>query len=131
MNGAAQSKGWVDTFDSKVNLGGFLKNFNIKTVVIVETVAYFSVGVFSGFIIKNYLKPLLVMALVYFLLLKGLEYVGIGVMVLNWEKVRMIVGMGSQDTLDSLARMYFLWMQTHVRQVVSWVFGFLVGIRLL
>jgi|GEM_PF-5929286 hypothetical protein len=131
MNGTTQPHSWIDTVAEKLNLDSFFKKFNVTTAVVIETVSYFTVGVLLGFLIKNYLKQMLTMLVLFFLTLKGLEYMGIGSMVLNWERIKMLTGMGPSDTLESVIKFYVFWVQTHVRQVISLIVGFLVGIKIL
>lgn len=128
MNETAQSSGFIGGIKNSLN--SFLSCLDITTALVVETASYFAAGILLGFLAKRYLKQTIVAVLVFFILLKGLEYLGIGAMVFNWDRLKTLTGMGPQDTLDSAAKIYLLWIQTHVRQVVCWVIGFLMGLKL-
>ena len=132
MNGTTpKPHSWIDTLASKVNFDTFLKRFHITTAVVLETFSYFTVGVLLGIVVKRYLKQIIILVIALLVLIKTFEYMGVGAMTLNWIRIKALIGIGPQDTLDSVVRFYTLWVQTHVRHVVSLMIGLLVGIKLL
>ncbi len=124
------SRSWTDSLTDKFNFDNFLGKFNVTTALVVETTLYFVGGILFGFLMKRYFKQVITALILFFLMLKGLEYIGVGSMVLDWDRIRVLTGIGPADTLDSLAKYYMAWAQAHVRQVISAVIGFLVGMKL-
>ncbi len=127
---APQSQGLVESATSKFNFSNFLSNFNVTTALVIEVASYFTAGVLIGFVLKRYFKQVFITLLVFLLMLKGLEYFGVGSMIFNWDRIRALTGIAPEDTLDSLVKFYLAWLQVHLYQVVSAVIGLLVGIKL-
>jgi uncharacterized membrane protein (Fun14 family) len=121
--------GWLQSLADRFNFDDFLQRFNLSTAVILEIIAYAGAGFLAGFLFKRYFKFALVLIILFFLALKGMEYAGVGSMILNWDRVRELTGFGPSDTLESVVRTQLVWIQMHVRQTISFVVGFLIGIR--
>jgi hypothetical protein len=120
---------WIDTVAAKLNFDSFLGKFNITTAIILESGSYFTVGALAGFMIKRYLRLVLISSFGFFIIVRALDYSGIGSMVFDWTRIKAMTGIGPADTLDSIVRFYILWARTHVRQVISLGTGFLIGIK--
>lgn len=125
----AKSAGWIESTAAKFNFDTFLKKFNLTTAALIEMAAYFGAGFLAGLFVKRYLKQLLIAVVVFFLIVKGLEYTGIGSMIFNWGRVKEVTGISPSDTVGTLSNGCFTWVQTHVRQVISTLIGFLIGMR--
>lgn len=130
MEQTTQPMGWIDSITSKFNFDSFLKQFNVTTATVVEVSTYFGAGLAIGFLAKRYLKQLIVGIILVVLFLKGLEYFGVSSLTVNWTRIKELTGIAPTDTIGGLAQIYLAWLQTHVRQTVSAVIGFLVGMKL-
>lgn len=122
--------GWIESITSKINIDSFLKKFNITTATLVEMVTYFGVGIALGFFIKRYLKFVIALIIILFLIVKGFEYTGISSFVLDWGRIKELTGIAPTDTIGSIVRIKFEWIQHHAWQAVSLAIGVLVGLKL-
>lgn len=123
--------GWIESFAQKINMDRLLQRFNLTTAVVLETALYFGGGVVMGFFAKRYLKQVIVGTIVLFFALKGLEYAGIiEPSVFNWLRIKELTGISPNETLSTVGKTWIVWMQRHIRQAVSAILGFWVGLKL-
>lgn len=122
-----ETTGWVDSMKS--SLSNFITSMTESKAVIAETLAYFAAGFAVGFLAKRYLRQLFIVIVVSIIVIKGLEYAGVGTVALNWSRVKELTGVSTTDTLGAVAQAYLAWLQMHIRQTVAVVVGFLVGTK--
>lgn len=122
--------GWISQLASKINMDSFLNQFNLSTVYVITLFTYFAGGALAGFIAKRYLKALVITLLLCFLLLKGLEYLGISSITFNWLRIKELTGIGPGDTVGNIVRNYAAWLQQHLGETISAIIGFIIGVKL-
>lgn len=124
-----QEQSLLEKVSARINIDWFLERFNLSTAVVVETIASFGLGFFAGLFIQKYLKQAIVAVIGFIIVVALLQYMGIFTCVIHWDQVKNITGIGPADTLSALAQDWIAWMQMHVRQVISVVIGFIVGLK--
>ncbi len=130
QSNAAPHQNWISQLADKINMDSFLNQFNLSTVFVITLFTYFAGGVLTGFVAKRYLKALVITLLLCFLLLKGLEYLGVSSISFNWARVKELTGIAPTDTVGDIFRTYTAWLQQHIGETVASVIGFIIGIKL-
>ncbi|MBN1549662.1 hypothetical protein JW872_03300 [Candidatus Babeliales bacterium] len=120
-----QPQGWFSGF----SWGNFLQRFDLSANTATELVSYVGVGFACGFLIKRYLRSVIILFLAMFLLIKVVEYMGVGFFIFNWDKFKDMTGIAPTDTIDGVTRVWFAWAQSHVTHVVCVVVGFIFGTK--
>lgn len=122
-------KGWLESMNTSLGIDDFLKNFNLSKEVVVETLFYFAAGFAIGFFGKRYLRHVVIAIVLLVIMLKGMEMAGVGIITLNWFRIKELTGVAPSDSLSSIFAVYLAWLQTHVRQSVAIVVGIVIGSR--
>lgn len=121
---------WISQLADKINMDSFLNQFNLSTVYVITLFTYLGSGALAGFVAKRYLKALIITLLVCFLMLKGLEYLGVSSISFNWVRVKELTGIAPNDTVGDIFRTYGVWLQQHIGETIASVIGFIIGIKL-
>lgn len=127
---ASPKQGWISQLASKINMDSFLNQFNLSTVYVITLFTYFAGGVLAGFIAKRYLKALIITLLLFFLFLKGLEFLNVTSISFNWSRIKELTGIAPSDTVGDIFRHYAAWVQEHLGETIAAVIGFIIGIKL-
>jgi uncharacterized membrane protein (Fun14 family) len=125
-------QGLFDTAINTTGLGGFIEKFNISKATLLEIGMYLGIGFVVGFLLKRCSKLFLVLVLTI-LIIWFLHHVGIVFVVVNWQKIQELI-FGAQATpltlQTDLGSNLWHWITNHVAGSISFVIGFLAGIRL-
>jgi len=132
MNTPTPQQGLFDTAVNTTGFGGFMEKFNISKDTLLEIGMYLGIGFVVGFLLKRCSKLFLVLVLTT-LVIWFLHHVGIVFVVVNWQKIQELV-FGAQATpltlQTDLGSNLWHWITHHVAGSISFVIGFLAGIRL-
>lgn len=123
-------KGWIQTITEYLNFDSFLSKFNLSTAIVLETLGFGAAGFLAGLLVKRYAQQVIIGIILFFLLLKGFEYFGVGSMSLNWARVKELTGITPDATFGSICSSLMTWLQQHVRQAIAIVVGFVAGLKL-
>jgi uncharacterized membrane protein (Fun14 family) len=123
-------KGWLDSIKENFNIDMLMHRLDLSTSHIIEMAAYSGMGFCLGFFLKRYFRQAFFGLLIFFVVIKVLEYAGIGVLAMNWARVKELTGIAPHDTLEGLFHSSIAWMQNHARQTLSIGIGMLVGYKL-
>jgi hypothetical protein len=118
----ASTTNWLEKI--KTTLG--LDKLHITTDTIIQVCLYVGAGFLVGFLLKRLSTYLLaiVFALVVILLMNQFGWL---TMIINTDKIQEFFGMQSGQTTLLVALWY--WAKAHVAYVLSFIIGFLVGLK--
>lgn len=85
-------------------------------------------GLVAGFIAKNIGRFLIYAAIGVIISLWFLDYFSL--IVVNTKQIKILLGVGSAQTLDEALRMYMSFIKVNIVGVAAAVLGFLIGWRL-
>lgn len=121
---AAESVGWF----AKVKSTLHLDKFQFSTNKLIEIGMYLGFGFLIGYALKRFSTVVLIIVLmiIALFLLHQFEIINIAI---NPEKIREF--MGIKEAVDgNLFAAYLNWMKENIILVLSFIVGFLIGIRL-
>ncbi len=113
-----------------------LRNFDFRGIMnyvkglhfnVVEMTTFFAVGVLTGFLCKRYFKSALVWLLMSMVIVIVLDYVG--VIAIQWDTIQGVVGTSPAQTLDTLFEQSIVWARDNVSVIISFIVGFVAGIK--
>ena len=114
-----QSIAWSDT----------LKNmFSDFPVWVIPVIVSILMGVVSGFFIKNFGKFFMLSLITFFIMVSICSYIGI--LTINVGIIKSFFGISSSSTVDSIFRLYLLWIRHNIMLCVGFSIGFFVGLKL-
>jgi len=123
---STETVGWFEKF--KTTLG--LDKIQITRNTLIDIALYFGLGFIVGFLLKrlsNYLLAI-VFAFVVILVLRQFGFLSL---TLNLEKIRELLGMQPAAVpIASLFDVMWTWTKEHIAYVISFVIGFLIGLKL-
>ena len=132
MNTQMPQQGLFDTAVQKTGLGNFAEKFNISKSTLIEIGMYLGIGFVVGFLLKRGSHLFLILVLTM-LILWFLHHVSLIFIVINWQKIQELV-FGAQsinmNVHADLGSNLWGWITNHVAGSISFVIGFLAGIRL-
>lgn len=132
MSASGVQQGLLETAAQKTGLTGVIQKLNISKAMLIEIGMYLGVGFVVGFLVKRCSKAFLVGVLLI-LFLWFLNHVGMLSVVINWQRIQELffgaqwLNVSSQQDLGSVL---WAWITTHIAGTISFVIGFLAGIRL-
>jgi uncharacterized membrane protein (Fun14 family) len=109
---------------------GIMQRLQEHKQFLIELSIFFVAGLVLGFIIKRYLKYILLLVLfvVTLVILDQFNIINIGV---NWPKIQDLLNIRPGFTLDEgMLATYVAWIQANVWAVLSTSLGFLIGLKL-
>lgn len=130
MDNEAVQGGWVDTIKPKVNI--FFEQIQNSRSALIEIALYGGVGFLSGFLLKKYSTyvALLVLFTVGLLILQQFEFIAITV---HWTTIQNFFGLQlvtTQPHDNQFFTIVWNWTRSNMIPVVSYIVGFLFGIRI-
>ena len=122
--------GFLDTLKEKLNPSALMEKVQDSKGLLIEAGLYAGFGFLTGFLFKKFSSYVaLVVALGIGIIL--LNQYGIMVVTVNWAKLYGMFGMTlAAQTGPGMAAGLWQWIQAHLIVTASFVFGFLLGIRL-
>jgi hypothetical protein len=127
---SVQQQGIFDTVKEKVNFAGLLDKMQDSRGFIVDAVIYGGVGFLFGYLIKRYINAVIT-AILMVTALFVMQQFSIVTVTVHWEVIYDLCGITQVMKLlgDNIMPFVFEWAKANVFLVVSWVVGFLVGIK--
>lgn len=124
MDATTQSAGWFDKVKSSLHLD----KYQFSTNKLIEIGMYLGFGFLIGYALKRFSAVVLIIVLtiVALFLLHQFEIINIAV---NPEKIREFFGI-KQAVDENLFAVYWAWIKDNIFLVLSFIVGFLIGIRL-
>ena len=99
--------------------------------MIMDIALYGGLGFLSGFLLRKYSAyiAILVLFVVSIILLQQFEVISI---VINWTKVNEMFGIqpGAAGVSDTALTVFWEWVKANMAIVVSYIIGFLIGLRM-
>jgi len=114
------AKNWLQSF----NLEQWFGESSDAIQVALCFVSFFAIG----FLLKKYLRFILMCLIVSFLIIKGLEHYA--VLDIDWEALNTLLGFEPTSTLSTVANKFVIWVKSNVVITISSTLGFLVGYKL-
>ncbi len=112
----------------KTQYESFVQKMNLDEVNWKEIGSYAIIGFVGGFLAKRYLKPLIVIAIVVVVALKGLEYYHL--ITINWEQIRGLAGIHSVDGMQGILQTIIALVRNNLTIAISSIIGFVVGYKI-
>ena len=120
------NQSWFDMIKEKLNIDEIKAYFT--DLSIAHIFLYFGSGFLSGFLFKKFGKYLIFTLIVGTALIYGLHY--LQVISLDIERLRNLIGLNPNDTLDIVIRYYLDWILNHIVYSILCVIGFIVGYKI-
>jgi len=128
MPDEATTKGLLDNAQENLNTESLSNKFDFSRESLIEMALYLGIGFVVGFLLKKYSQFVLIVALIGASLLV-LQHLGFLSLVVDWDKIQNALGFHLPATADgSLITAYLEWAKAHMRAVISFAIGFVVGI---
>ena len=103
------------------------ENLGIQYTMPVQAGICFVAGFLLGFIFKRYFKFLFVSVLFAGLLMVGFE--SLGVITIDWQAVKELIGWVSPADAQSMASQLFEWVKNNSVAFIASLLGFLIGCK--
>ena len=102
---------------------------NLSSSKLMEIGVYLAVGFLAGFFLKKYAQfvAFTVLIVVSLVLLAHFNFISI---VIHWEKIESFFGIQSVVASSGMFATFFAWVELNLLIFVSFVVGFLVGIKI-
>lgn len=127
---AAQQPGLFARIKESMRLDVLTQKLKQSKGVFIDIALYGGIGFLSGFLLRKYSAyvAVLILMIVGVILLHQFEVVSIAV---NWPKVNELFGIqqGSASVGDTALMVIWEWVKINLVIVVSYIIGFLVGLR--
>lgn len=124
----AQNEGFFAKVSAKVN--EFLAKINLSKDRILDVLIYGGIGFLSGFLFKKFSRYVIVVLLT----LGGifaLNYLGIIQIFVDWDKMNSFLGIQQVAVPNgNMFSLLFEWVKVNVLITISFVVGFLLGMKL-
>lgn len=122
-----EQSGWLDSAKSKA--GGLVEKIKESKGTLFDIALYAGLGFLVGYLVKKFSGYLIALAIfvVIILALQQFEFVFVSV---NWAKIQSAFGIQPAPTGDtSMLVMVWEWMKINVLISVSFIIGFLLGLK--
>lgn len=125
-----QQQGILDTVKEKVNLSGLLEKVQDSRGIIMDAIIYGGVGFLFGYLIKRYINAVIT-AILMTTALFVMQQFNVVTVIIHWEVIYDLCGITQVMKLlgDNIMPFVFEWAKANVFLVVSWLIGFLIGIK--
>ncbi|MCK4499345.1 hypothetical protein KAU11_02535 [Candidatus Babeliales bacterium] len=88
---------------------------------------YLGIGVVAGLLCRKYLRFVITVAVVSFLIIKGLEHRQ--VLTVDWSALNTMIGFEPTATFESILNMLFDWVKEQSLIAISALIGFFIGYK--
>jgi uncharacterized membrane protein (Fun14 family) len=122
----AQQAGLMDTMKEYLNPSKWMASLDKQKMI--EMGVYFGVGVLLGFLMKKYANFLIAAAITVAAVV-ALHYVGFLDITVHMDRVEAWFGITMPSLQGDLSFHLMEWVKSHVNLVVSFVIGFLIGLK--
>ena len=115
----------------KINFDGiseFLKTLDPHVITVGHGAAFFGIGILAGFVIKKYLRLMLLSAIICFFVIKGLEFQH--VLNIEWGTLNQFFGLKPSTTLNEIAILLYAWSASHPNESIPGGVGIFIGFNL-
>lgn len=125
----AAPNGLLDKLKVWFNWDAISKKLHLSQNKLIEIALYLGIGFLTGFLLRKYAQfvAFLVLILVGLILLQQMELINI---TMHWDKIENFFGIqkvvASTDTLSTI----WSWIKLNLAIVVSFIVGFLFGIKI-
>lgn len=111
----------------KAQYESFVQKMNLDAINWKEIGTYMVIGFAVGFIARRYLKPLILIAIVVVVALKGMEYYHL--IDINWEHIRGLAGIHGVDGVQGILETTIALVRNNLTVAISSIIGFVVGYK--
>ncbi len=119
---------WAVSVKETMSPDNLMKKFDLTSDTLINIGLYLAAGFFAGFLLKKYAHVLFTIAL-GIAILSVLHYSGFVTVTINWDKLQTF-GIGSVPTIDAtVLTLAWEWVKMHVAVVLSFLVGFLIGVK--
>ncbi len=120
--------GWFDTIKEKIQIKQLTEKLRVSKDVLVDILLYASIGFLAGFLLKKFSTyvVLFVLMVAALFVLQKFDLIAITI---NWTKVNEVLGIQPVNAGGNVATMVWEWMKVNVVITVSFLVGFLLGLR--
>jgi uncharacterized membrane protein (Fun14 family) len=124
---AVQGAGWFDAIKDKSS--GLFDKIRDSKESIVDVALYAGLGFLLGYLVKRF-SSYLIMIAIFMVIIIALQQFEIIFVAVNWTKIQSALGMQPAATVDaSLMSSCWEWMKANVLISVSFIIGFLLGLK--
>jgi uncharacterized membrane protein (Fun14 family) len=125
---ASTNADWVASVKETMSPDNLMKKFDLTSDKLINIGLYLAAGFFAGFLLKKYAHVLFTIAL-GIAVLSVLHYAGFVTITINWDKLQTL-GIGPVPTIDAtFFTLVWEWIKLHVAVVLSFIIGFLIGVK--
>lgn len=125
---ATTNTDWVSSVKETMSPDNLMKKFDLTSDKLINIGLYLAAGFFAGFLLKKYAHVLFTIAL-GIAILSVLHYSGFITVAINWDKLQAL-GLGPVPTIDAtVLTLAWEWVKMHVAVVLSFIIGFLIGVK--
>lgn len=127
---AVQAQSWMSSLKEYLSPVAVIDSIRVHKDVLIEYGMYASFGFLIGFFFKRDTKYVLVVALCIIGIIV-LNHFDLITFVINWDKLRELFGMQitSPQGADSIANTIIEWIKANVGISVSFILGFILGMK--
>lgn len=118
-------KGWFEHAKGKVE--EVAKSFDMSAAHFTQLGVAAGVGFVSGFFLKKFGRPVILLFIFMILGLLVLQYAD--VVIVDWAKIKNIIGIAPAENITAFAESWYAWAKEHISIVVSGGIGFLIGYK--
>lgn len=125
---ATTNTNWVASVKETMSPDNLMKKFDLTSDKLINIGLYLAAGFFAGFLLKKYAHFLFTVAMGV-VILAVLHYSGFITVIINWDKLQAL-GIGPVPTIDAtLLSLGWEWAKMNTAVVLSFIIGFLVGLK--
>ena len=126
-----QQQGILETVKDKVNVAALVEKMHDSQGLILNGFLFVGIGFLCGYLIKRYINAVITLILVLTALFV-LQQFEIITVTIHWQMIYESLGIAQIMKLvdDNVAPFVFELAKANVLLVVTWVIGFLVGIKI-
>lgn len=113
----------VKNFD----LGAIVQNIKDMNFNWIEMATFMVAGIVIGFICNRYCKSILFSLFIIVAAIIIFEYFGF--ITIKWECIQSMLGSSPMQTVDAFCRSAYIILRSNISLMISFVVGFLIGIK--
>ena len=126
----AAQQGFLAKIKDMMNFDNLAEKIKGSRAMIMDIALYGGLGFLSGFLLRKYSNyvAIIILMIVGVIMLQQFEVISIAV---NWVKVNELFGIqpGAAGIGDTALTVFWEWVKANLAIVVSYVIGFLIGLR--
>ncbi len=123
--------GFLTKMKDMLRFDNLVQKIKDSRSMIMDIALYGGLGFLSGFFLRKYSAyiAVLILLIVGIILLQQFEVISI---MINWTKVNELFGIqpGAADVSDTALMVLWEWVKANLAIVVSYIIGFLIGLRM-